>query len=62
MPNFVQESAAKFTIFSFVKKVFQKFSFFTDTVADLAVRCTLCGLYALCAHCMKRWKQKQQLY
>jgi hypothetical protein len=47
---FVQESAAKF-----VKKSFSKFFFFfTETVADLAVRYTLCGRYTLCAHCRSR--------
>jgi hypothetical protein len=49
---FVLESAAKFTIFIFCKKKFFKnLVFLTDTVADLAVRYTLCGRYTLCAHC-----------
>ncbi len=50
---FVQESAAKFTIFIFCKKkFFENLVFLTDTVAGLAVRYTLCGRYTLCAHCI----------
>jgi hypothetical protein len=30
---------------------FENLVFLTDTVADLAVRYTLCGRYTLCAHC-----------
>jgi hypothetical protein len=47
---FVQESAAKFTIFFIFckKKFFENLVFLTDTVADLAVRYTLCGAI-LCA-------------
>jgi hypothetical protein len=51
---FVQESAAKFTIFYLLvckKKFFENLVFLTETVADLAVRYTLCGRYTLCAHC-----------
>jgi hypothetical protein len=49
---FVQESTAKFTIFYFCTKKFLKnLVFLTDTVADLAVRYTLCGRYTLCTHC-----------
>ncbi len=33
------------------KKFFENLVFLTDTVADLAVRYTLCGRYTLCAHC-----------
>ena len=51
---FVQESAAKFTIFYLLtKKFFKNLVFLTDTVADLAVRYTLCGRYTLCAHCKR---------
>ncbi len=49
---FVQESAAKCTIFIFCKKkFFENFVFLTETVSDLAMRYTLCGRYTLCAHC-----------
>ncbi len=34
------------------KKFFENSVFLTDTVADLAVRYTLCGRYTLCAHCI----------
>jgi hypothetical protein len=52
---FVQESAAKFTIFIFSKKkFFENLVFLTDTVANLAVRYTLCGQYTLCARCSKK--------
>jgi hypothetical protein len=51
---FVQESAAKFTIFYLgKKKFFKNLVFLTETVADLAVRYTFCGRYTLCAHCKK---------
>jgi hypothetical protein len=33
------------------KKFFKNLVFLTDTVADLAVCCTLSGRYTLCAHC-----------
>ncbi len=36
------------------KKFFENLVSLTDTVADLAVRYTLCGRYTLCAHCT-RW-------
>jgi hypothetical protein len=53
MRNFVQESAAKFTVFIFCKKKFFKnLVFLADTVADLAVRYTLWGRHTLCAHCI----------
>jgi hypothetical protein len=42
-----------FFIFS-KKKIFENLVFLTDTVADLAVRYTLCGRYTLCAHCILR--------
>jgi hypothetical protein len=52
MRYFVQESAAKLTIFyPLQKKFFENLVFLTETVADLAVRYTLCGRYTLCAHC-----------
>ncbi len=39
--------------FFFCKKKFsENLVFLTDTVADLAVRYTLCGRYTLCAHCI----------
>jgi hypothetical protein len=51
MQYFVQESAAKFTIFYLLYiKFFKNLVFLTDTVADLALRYTLCGRYTvLCA-------------
>jgi hypothetical protein len=50
MQYFVEESAAKFTIFFLLKKKFFKnLVFLTDNVADLAVRFTLCGRYTLCS-------------
>jgi hypothetical protein len=39
------------------KKFFENLVFLTDTVADLAVRYTLCGRYTLCAHCMYRYRR-----
>ncbi len=37
----------------FVRIVFQKFSFFKNFVADMAVRYTLCVHYTLCAQCIQ---------
>ncbi len=49
---FVQECAAKLPLFIFSKNNFSKILFFfTDIVADMAVRYTLCARYNLCAHC-----------
>ena len=49
---FVQEYAAELPFLSPVKIIFQKFSFFSDIVADLA------GRYTLCAHCSIRSKNR----
>ncbi len=51
MRFFVQESAAKLNPFYLCKNSFSKNSFFTDNVADMAVRYTLCARHTLCAHC-----------
>jgi hypothetical protein len=38
-------------LFIFVRIVFRKLCFFTDILADMAVRYTLCLRYNLCAYC-----------
>ncbi len=51
-------------LFIFVRIVSRKFSFFTDTVTDMAVRYTFCVRYTLCAHCtiIISWFKKRKVY